>query len=81
VGFEGMRKEVIAMIVARQNRAEDKKEKTPFMRWSVVYMMVVRQERRVRIDDRGRPEIHAHRTHSKRGQLSNPLKYLSEGTT
>jgi hypothetical protein len=53
VGSEGMRKEVIAMIVARQKRAEERKEKTPFMRWSVVYMVMVRHTRRVRSEDCG----------------------------
>jgi hypothetical protein len=40
-GSEGMRKEVIAMIVARKKRAEERKEKTPFTRWRVVCMVMV----------------------------------------
>jgi hypothetical protein len=57
VGSEGMRKEVIAMIVARQKRAEERKEKTPFTRWIVVYMVMVRHARRVRNEDHGHREI------------------------
>jgi hypothetical protein len=41
VGSEGMRKEVIAMIAARKKRADERKEKTPFTRCSVVYIVMV----------------------------------------
>jgi hypothetical protein len=39
VGFKGMRKEVMAMQAARAKRADERKEETPFRRWSVVYIL------------------------------------------